>query len=151
MPLDDWEDVDLSKAGFDEPTLEEIVERLRAEAEEAQEEASGDEYESPDDVDYRGDFKPEMVQLLAQMRGQAEPGEEDGSESAQGISQAELEQALRESTEIDFADDAEVTTVAANMMKEMGADAPQNPAGSGYNQIPHVDEEGGRSRPCASS
>ena len=143
VPLDDWEDVDLSKAGFDEPTLEEIVERLRAEAEEAQEEASGDEYESPDDVDYRGDFKPEMVQLLAQMRGQAEPGEEDGSESAQGISQAELEQALRESTEIDFADDAEVTTVAANMMKEMGADAPQNPAGSGYNQIPHVDEEGG--------
>ena len=143
VPLDDWEDVDLSKAGFDEPTLEEIIERLRAEAEEAQEEASGDEYESPDDVDYRGDFKPEMVQLLAQMRGQAEPGEEDGSESAQGISQAELEQALRESTEIDFADDAEVTTVAANMMKEMGADAPQNPAGSGYNQIPHVDEEGG--------
>ena len=29
------------------------------------------------------------------------------------------------------------------MMKEMGADAPQNPAGSGYNQIPHVDEDGG--------
>ncbi|MCY4581195.1 MAG: hypothetical protein OXE50_00105, partial [Chloroflexi bacterium] len=147
VALDDWETVDLSDADFDEPTLEEIVARLRAEAEEAQEETPGDEYESPDDVDYRGDFKPEMVQLLAQMRGQAEPGDDDGSESAQGMSQAELEQALRDSTEIDFADDAEVTTVAANMMKEMGADAPQNPAGSGYNQIPHVDEEGGPLEP----
>ena len=143
IPLDDWEDVDLSRAAFDEPTLEEIVSRLQAEADEAQEPTPGDDYESPEDVDYRGDFKPEMVQLLAQMRGQAEPGDDEGDEGAQGISQAELEQALRESTEIDLADDAEVTTVAANMMKEMGADAPQNPAGSGYSQIPHVDEEGG--------
>ena len=147
VPLDDWEVLDLTDAEFEEPTLEEIVARLQAEAEESEEEAAGDEYESPDDVDYRGDFKPEMVQLLAQMRGQAEPGDDDGSESAQGMSQAELEQALRDSTEIDFADDAEVTTVAANMMKEMGADAPQNPAGSGYNQIPHVDEEGGPLEP----
>ena len=143
VPLDDWEDVDLSNAAFEEPALEEIVSRLQAEAEESEQDATGDDYESPEDVDYRGDFKPEMVQLLAQMRGQAEPGDEEGAESAQGISQAELEQALRESTEIDLADDAEVTTVAANMMKEMGADAPQSPAGSGYNQIPHVDEDGG--------
>ena len=143
VPPDDWEYVDLKNPTYDEPTLEEIIERLRAEADEAQDEAAGDDYESPEDVEYRGDFKPEMVQLLAQMRGQAEPGDEDGSENAQGISQAELEQALRESTELDLADDAEVTTVAANMMKEMGADAPQNPAGSGYNQIPHVDEDGG--------
>ena len=89
-----------------------------------------------------------MVQLLAQMRGQAEPGDDEGAEGAQGISQAELEQALRDSTEARlWADDAEVTTVAANMMKEMGADAPQNPAGSGYNQIPHVDEDGGPLEP----
>ena len=133
IPLDDWENVDLSRARFDEPELQDIIDRLRAEAEQAEEEASGDDYESPEDVEYRGDFKPEMVQLLAQMRGQAEPGDDEGAEGAQGISQAELEQALRDSTEVDLGDDAEVTTVAANMMKEMGADAPQNPAGSGYN------------------
>lgn len=143
VPIDDWEEVDLTEASFEEPDLQEIIDQIKAELDEAQEEAAGDEYESPDDVEYRGDFKPEMVQLLAQMRGQAEPGDEDGAESAQGISQAELEQALRDSSEVDLGDDAEITTVAANMMKEMGADAPQNPAGSGYNQIPHVDEEGG--------
>ena len=147
IPLDDWETLDLSRADYDEPELQAIIDRLRAEAEEMQEEASGDDYESPEDVEYRGDFKPEMVQLLAQMRGQAEPGEDDGAEGSQGISQAELEQALRDSTEVELGDDAEVTTVAANMMKEMGADAPQNPAGSGYNQIPHVDEEGGPLEP----
>ncbi len=147
IPLDDWEEVDLTRARFEEPELQEIIDRLRAEAEEMQEEAAGDDYESPEDVEYRGDFKPEMVQLLAQMRGQAEPGDDEGAEGAQGISQAELEQALRDSTEVDLGDDAEVTTVAANMMKEMGADAPQNPAGSGYNQIPHVDEEGGPLEP----
>ncbi len=143
VPLDDWESVDLSRAQFEEPELQEIIDQLRAEAEQSEEEASGDDYESPEDVEYRGDFKPEMVQLLAQMRGQPEPGDDEGAEGAQGISQAELEQALRDSTEVDLGDDAEVTTVAANMMKEMGADAPQNPAGSGYNQIPHVDEDGG--------
>ena len=132
-----------TNASYEEPTLEEIIKQLLSDSEQSQEEASGDDYESPDDVDYRGDFKPEMVQLLSQMRGQPEAGDEDGSENTQGISQAEIEQALRDSTEIDFDDDAEVTTVAANMMKEMGTDMPQNPAGSGYNQIPHVDEEGG--------
>tara|TARA_Y100001960_G_scaffold65632_1_gene68988 strand:+ start:2247 stop:5441 length:3195 start_codon:yes stop_codon:yes gene_type:complete len=143
IPPDDWELLDPSNASYEEPTLEEIIKQLLSDSDQSQEEASGDDYESPDDVDYRGDFKPEMVQLLSQMRGQPEAGDEDGSENTQGISQAEIEQALRDSTEIDFDDDAEVTTVAANMMKEMGTDMPQNPAGSGYNQIPHVDEEGG--------
>ncbi len=143
VPINEWQTVTLNDATFEDPSLEEVVQQLLSDSEQSQEEASGDDYESPDDVDYRGDFKPEMVQLLSQMRGQPDSGDEEGTENTQGISQAEIEQALRDSTEIDFDDDAEVSTVAANMMKEMGSDTPQNPAGSGYNQIPHVDEEGG--------
>ena len=77
--------LDPSNASYEEPTLEEIIKQLLSDSEQSQEEASGDDYESPDDVDYRGDFKPEMVQLLSQMRGQPEAGDEDGSENTQGM------------------------------------------------------------------
>ncbi len=143
---DDWERADLRDTSFTEPDVEDIIRNLQAQAEEQQEE-EGEGYESPDDVEYRGDFKPEMVQMLAKMRGQTSPTDESSSDAAQGISQEELEQMLRDSTEVEFDDDADMQTVAANMMKEAGADAPQNPAGHGYNQIPHSDEEGGPLEP----
>ena len=143
---DDWEQADLRDTSFTEPDVEDIIRNLQAQAEEQQEE-EGEGYESPDDVEYRGDFKPEMVQMLAKMRGQTSPTDESSSDAAQGISQEELEQMLRDSTEVEFDDDADMQTVAANMMKEAGADAPQNPAGHGYNQIPHSDEEGGPLEP----
>ena len=139
---DDWEQADLRDTSFTEPDVEDIIRNLQTQAEEQQQE-EGEGYESPDDVEYRGDFKPEMVQMLAKMRGQTSPTDESSADAAQGISQEELEQMLRDSTEVEFGDDAEMQTVAANMMKEAGADAPQNPAGHGYNQIPHSDEEGG--------
>ena len=143
---DDWEQADLRNTSFTEPDVEDIIRNLQAQAEEQQQE-EGEGYESPDDVEYRGDFKPEMVQMLAKMRGQTSPTDESSSDAAQGISQEELEQMLRDSTEVEFDDDADMQTVAANMMKEAGADAPQNPAGHGYNQIPHSDEEGGPLEP----
>ena len=143
---DDWEQADLRDTSFTEPDVEDIIRNLQTQAEEQQQE-EGEGYESPDDVEYRGDFKPEMVQMLAKMRGQTSPTDESSADAAQGISQEELEQMLRDSTEVEFGDDAEMQTVAANMMKEAGADAPQNPAGHGYNQIPHSDEEGGPLEP----
>jgi nitric oxide reductase activation protein len=63
------------------------------------------------------------------------------------MTQEEIEQMLRDSSEVEFGDDAEVSTVAANMMKEAGAESPDNPSGHGYNQIPHQDEEGGPLEP----
>lgn len=143
---DQWEELVLDDVEFDEPSLADVIANIRAQAEEADQEA-GEEYESPEDVEYRGDFKPEMVQLLAKMRSQPADSDDESGEGTQVISQEELEQLLRESTEVDLGDDAEVTTVAANMMKEMGSDAPQQPAGTGYNQIPHQDEDGGSLEP----
>ena len=145
IPPDDWEETDLNDTEFNEPDPQAIADNLQREAEEGEEEG-GEEYESPEEVEYRGDFKPEMVQLLAKMRGQTSP-DNDSEEGAQGISQEELEQLLRDSAEVDFDDDAEMQTVAANMMKEAGTDAPDSPSGHGYNQIPHQDEDGGSLEP----
>ncbi len=141
VALDDWQTVDLTDGGFTEPGVDAIVENLLAQAEELDSEAS-EEYESPEDVEYRGDFKPEMVQLLAKMKGQSTPGEDENAEGAQALSMEEIEQMLRDSTEVEMGDDSEVTTVAANMLKETGADSPENRA-AGYNQFPHQDDEGG--------
>ena len=142
VPPDDWQTEDLSDTEFTEPDADAIIDNLQGQFEEGAEEG-GEDYESPEDVEYRGDFKPEMVQMLAKMRGQSSASDQEGDDGAEGISQEELEQMLRESAEVEFGDDAEVTAAAANMMKEMGADAPDNPSGHGYNQIPHQDEEGG--------
>ena len=72
---DDWEQADLRNTSFTEPDVEDIIRNLQAQAEEQQQE-EGEGYESPDDVEYRGDFKPEMVQMLAKMRGQTSPTDE---------------------------------------------------------------------------
>ena len=143
--LDDWETADLREGDFTEPDVDAIVENLRAQAEELAD-SSGEEYESPEDVEYRGDFKPEMVQLLAKMRGQGEPGDDESAEGAQALSMEEIEQMLRDSTEVEMGDDSEVTTVAANMLKESGGEASSNKA-AGYNQFSHQDEEGGPLEP----
>ena len=142
IPPDEWQAEDLNNTEFSEPDPQAIVDNLQGQIEEDGEEGDED-YESPEDVEYRGDFKPEMVQMLAKMRGQSGDNDQEGDDGTEGISQEEIEQMLRESSEVEFGDDSEVTTAAANMMKEMGADAPDNPSGHGYNQIPHQDEEGG--------
>ena len=146
IPPDDWETVDLVDSKFTEPDADDIVKTLRAQAEELEEQA-GEEYESPEDVEYRGDFKPEMVQLLAKMKGQSTPGQDEGDEGAQAMSLEEIEQLLRDSTEVELGDEAEVTTIAANMLKEAGADASPNQRAAGYNQFPHQDEDGGPLEP----
>ncbi len=146
VPMDDWEWVDLRDSKFTEPDADEVIENLKSQFEEESQEGEGEEYQSPEDVEYRGDFKPEMVQLLQMMRGQPSDSDQNAEEGAQGISQEALEEMLRESTEVDFGDDAEMTTVAANLMKESGADQPAQ-SGAGYNQIPHHEEEGGSLEP----
>ena len=143
VPPDDWEPADLSETEFTEPDAETIVNNLQQEMEEGEEGEGEEDYESPDDVEYRGDFKPEMVQMLSKMRGQQSDSDDESDAESEGMSQEEIEQMLRDSTEIEFGDDADLQTVAANMMKEAGADAPDSPQGHGYNQMPHQDEDGG--------
>ena len=61
------------------------------------EQGEGDPYESPEPVEYRGDFKPEMVQLLTKLQmDQSQMGD------AEPMTQEELEQLLQDSAELEL-------------------------------------------------
>ncbi len=141
---EDWEDQDLEEPGdFNEEEFQDLIDRLQADMEQSAEGQDGDSYESPDPVDYRGDFKPEMVQLLTKL--QADSGEMG---EAQPMTQEMLEQLLQESDELEL--DAEqgdindsMSTFAQNIMKEAGAPPPNSQPGQGYGPLLHDDDQGG--------
>ena len=141
---ENWEDQDLEEPGdFSEEEFQDLVDRLQAGMEQNAEGQEGESYESPEPVDYRGDFKPEMVQLLTKL--QADSGE---AGEAQPMTQEMLEQLLQESDELEL--DAEqgdindsMTTFAQNIMKEAGAPPPNSQPGQGYGPLLHDDEHGG--------
>ena len=102
------------------------------------------DYESTDEVEFRGDFKPELVQLLEQLRMQQDQA---GEASGEPITQEMLEELLQNSAELELeAVQGEIqqssNTMANNLMKEAGVDAPQSPE-FGQGPLVHVDEDGG--------
>ena len=143
---DEWEDQDLEEPGdFSEEEYQSLVDQLQAGMDQRGEsgDESGESYESPEPVDYRGDFKPEMVQLLTKL--QADSGEMG---DAQPMTQEMLEQLLQDSDELEL--DAEqgdidnsMSTFAQNIMKEAGAPPPNSEPGQGYGPLLHDDEQGG--------
>ncbi len=144
QPEDQWQEQDLEEPGdFSDEDLQELIDKLQAGMEGAGEPGEGDPYESPEPVDYRGDFKPEMVQLLVRL--QADAGDQG---EGQPLSQEMLEQLLEESTELEL--DAEqgdisssMTTFAQNLMKEAGAPPPNSQPGQGYGPLLHDNDQGG--------
>ncbi|MEE8346557.1 MAG: hypothetical protein V3S20_04325 [Dehalococcoidia bacterium] len=80
-------------------------------------------YESPQPVDFRGDFKPEMVQLLMRLR--QESGGEQGPLSP--LSPEQLRAMLEKSTEITLSDLAEADLTQSsdlfvtNLLKELSS------------------------------
>ena len=85
-------------------------------------------YESPDPVDFRGDFKPEMVQLLMRLR--QESGQEQGPLSP--LSPEQLRAMLEKSVEITISDMAEGDLTQSsdlfltNLIKELGSQQQEN-------------------------
>ncbi len=147
LPEEEWEDLDLEDAGDDsymdgeEEDVQGLLQQLGQpmEPEEEQEQ----EFQSIQDVDYRGDFKPELVQLLETLRGQRH---EAGDDSVP-ISSKILEEFLKESAELDLEavpDDMRQTgaTFANNILKEAGLHMPPDQE-FGQGPLVHVDEEGG--------
>ena len=143
---EEWEEQDLEEPGdFNEEEYQDLVDRLQADMDQRGEGQEGDDsYESPEPVDYRGDFKPEMVQLLTRL--QADSSDQDGE--AQPMTQEMLEQLLQDSDELEL--DAEqgditdaMTTFAQNIMKEAGAPPPNSQPGQGYGPLMHDDDQGG--------
>ena len=141
---DQFEEQDLEEPGdFSEEDYQSLVDQLQAGLDASSDSGDGESYESPDPVDYRGDFKPEMVQLLTKL--QAEGGEQG---EGQPMTQEMLEQLLQESPELELdAEQGEVNSdmsmFAQNIMKEAGAPPPNSQPGEGYGPLLHDDEHGG--------
>ena len=110
------------------------------------------DYSSPHDVDYRGEFKPELSQLLsqAQLIEAGEFGDEVGDMTP--LTQEQLEELMKNSAELDMdsqegegGDDEvspELAEMLENLLKEMQRRDPQSQA-QPSGPMQHVDEDGG--------
>ena len=142
-PPEEWESQDFGEqAEFSDEELEELLRQMDEQSGQGQQDEQP--YESSQQVDYRGDFKPELVQLLNRLRG--DRSQQDTQ--AQPLSKEMLEQLLRESAELEFDSDSELdadsmTTFAQNIMREAGASSASPPPGQGYGPMGHEDEQGG--------
>lgn len=88
-------------------------------------EGDDEAYESFEDVDYRGDFKPELVQLMMKLREDAQTGDA-GQQNVQQLTPEQLQELLDKSVEIDLdalmEGDLDDSTgqFLSNLMKEAG-------------------------------
>ena len=144
-PEEQWEPQDLDDPGdFSEEEYESLLDKLKAGHEEGGgESGDGNPYQSPEPVDYRGDFKPEMVQLLTKL--QSEKGQDGEGEP---LSQEQLEQLLQDSPELELDPEqgeinGSTTTFAQNIMKEAGMPPPDAQSGQGYGPLLNDDDKGG--------
>ena len=145
QPEDEYQPEDLDDPGeFSEEEYQALLDKLQAAMSDQQgEQGDGDPYESPEPVEYRGDFKPEMVQLLTKL--QMDPSQLGDAEP---MTQEELEQLLQDSAELELdAQEGDVeqsmAQFAQNIMKEAGVPPPSNDPGRGYGPILHDDDSGG--------
>jgi len=85
----------------------------------------GEDYESPQEIDFRGDFKPELVDLLMTLKEGAQGGDA-GEQSVSQLTPEQLAELLEKSVEIDldamYEGDLDASTgqFLSNLMKEAG-------------------------------
>ena len=143
---EDWEDVDLGEEEeeyADPEGLEELLQQIAAGMELELRPEGEEEYDSTEEVDFRGDFKPELAQLMSQLRMQQEQMQEASGEP---ISQEQLEELLKNSAELDLqAVPGELQNTSGqfvnNILKEAGVNLPQS-SESGQGPFVHVNEDG---------
>jgi nitric oxide reductase NorD protein len=126
--VDDWDDMgaDDSLDPFASPEGGEGSEESWEESLKNVPEGAEQPYESPEDVDFRGDFKPELVQLLMRLKAsQTEPG----ANQAAKLTQEQLKELLEKSVEIDISQLAQGDMTESsgmflsNLLKEAGTPA----------------------------
>ena len=83
VPPEDWEDVDMDNTMDEEyqdpDDMEQLLQQIAMGMEMEMRPDSEQEYDSSEDVEFRGDFKPELVQLLTELRmKKGEGGGTDG-------------------------------------------------------------------------
>ena len=149
VPPEDWEDVDMDDTQDEEyqdpDDMEQLLQQIAMGMEMEMRPDSEQEYDSTEDVEFRGDFKPELVQMLTELRMQQGEG---GGTDGEPITQEQLEELLKNSAELELqATQGELqessNMMANNLMKEAGLDMPQSPE-YGKGPLVHVDEDGGQ-------
>ncbi len=147
-PEEEWESQDFdAEEEFSEEELSDLIKEMGPPS---QNEGAADQepYESIEDVDFRGDFKPELVQTLNRMRSGETPEGEDGTGE---LTKEMLEEMLRQSAELGTkseGEDAEsMANFAQNLMKEASLTSPMPSPGQGFGPMVHVDEQGGALEP----
>ena len=143
-PEEEWEQQDFDSSDeFSEEELTELIEEL-TEPSDGEEKQEQQPYESPEDVDFRGDFKPELVQTLNKMRTAQGADPED---ETQNLTKEMLEQLLQRTAELEMEEGQEnedaVGSFAQNLMKEAGVMPTTARPGQGFGTMAHVDEQGG--------
>ncbi len=149
VPPEEWEDMDIDEEDENEQyqdseEMMELVQQMAVGMEMDMRPDDEQEYDSVEEVDYRGDFKPELTQLLAQLRMQPQDQPADGA--SEPITQEMLEELLKNSAELDLqAVEGEIQDAsglfANNLLKEAGVNLEQTPQ-FGQGPLVHVDEEG---------
>ena len=147
VPQEDWEDVDVDEdeEGYTDPEdMEQWLQQMAQGMELELRPEGEEEYDSVQEVEYRGDFKPELAQLLTQLRMQQE---QTGEANGETITQEMLEELLKNSAELEMEaaqGEGKQTSgmFANNILKETGAELPQSPE-FGQGPFVHVDEDGG--------
>ncbi len=130
----------------DPENIEDLLERLRKpeqEQEEQESEGEGEQqYQSPQDVEYRGEFKPELVQLLEEMK-EAQRQANEGEPPQ--LTREMLEELLAQSAELEQGGDYDLDTsaTAKNLMREVGMKLPPKEAAQGQGPFIHIEDEGG--------
>ncbi|HWC30815.1 MAG TPA: hypothetical protein VG845_12120, partial [Dehalococcoidia bacterium] len=116
---------DLDWETMTEEQLQELEQQAKDGAEEALEDLpQGEEvpYESPEPIEFRGDFKPELVQLLMRMRSQ---DTDEDTQDLSDLSPEEIKELLEKSVEVDVdMDEFDMSQLAAmieNLEKEAGS------------------------------
>ncbi len=118
--MDDWEDVDQETMQINPMGGDSLGESMDLQMPQGE----SMPYESPQPVDFRGDFKPETVQLLMKLRN--ERGEKG---PVSPLSPEQLKQMLEKSVEITISDMAEADLTQSselfltNLLKELNAQA----------------------------
>ena len=145
VPPEDWQDMDVDgddEQCTDPDDMEMLLQQMAQGMEMELRPEDEEEYDSTQEVEYRGDFKPELAQLLNQLRMQQDQvGESDG----ESITQEQLEELLKNSAELDLqaakGDLKSSGQFIDNILKEAGLEQPQTPE-FGQGPFVHVDEDG---------
>lgn len=147
---DNWDNIDIDEINpeyNDSPDMDQLIENISINHDTELTEDEQD-YSPTEQVDYRGDFKPELSQLLNELRNQGDISEDNNNDS--NITQEMLEEMFQSSAEIDIDSNASEMQNASgkfanNILKEAGVSINQQDYGDGSPS--HVDEDGGALNP----